>query len=125
MGPGIPDYLKGDVGRLRQILVNLVGNAVKFTERGAIEVSVETESESEAGVLLHFRVRDSGIGIPKAKQEMIFEAFTQVDSSTTRNYGGTGLGLAITSRLVQLMGGTIWVESQPGARQHFPFHEPF
>ena len=125
VGPGIPDYLKGDVGRLRQILVNLVGNAVKFTERGAIEVSVETESESEAGVLLHFRVRDSGIGIPRAKQEMIFEAFTQVDSSTTRNYGGTGLGLAITSRLVQLMGGTIWVESEPGQGSVFHFTSRF
>ena len=125
VGPGIPDYLKGDVGRLRQILVNLVGNAVKFTERGEIEVSVETESESEAGVLLHFRVRDSGIGIPKAKQEMIFEAFTQVDSSTTRNYGGTGLGLAITSRLVQLMGGTIWVESEPGQGSVFHFTSRF
>jgi PAS domain S-box-containing protein len=125
VGPGIPEYLKGDVGRLRQIVVNLVGNAVKFTERGEIEVSVETESESEAGVLLHFRVRDSGIGIPKAKQEMIFEAFTQVDSSTTRNYGGTGLGLAITSRLVQLMGGTIWVESEPGQGSIFHFTSRF
>ncbi len=125
VGPGIPEYLKGDVGRLRQVLVNLVGNAVKFTERGEIEVGVETESESEAGVLLHFRVRDSGIGIPKAKQEMIFEAFTQVDSSTTRNYGGTGLGLAITSRLVQLMGGTIWVESEPGQGSIFHFTSRF
>jgi CheY-like chemotaxis protein/HPt (histidine-containing phosphotransfer) domain-containing protein len=123
--PGIPKYLKGDVGRLRQIVVNLVGNAVKFTKRGEIEVSVEVESEDKAGVMLHFGVRDSGIGIPKEKQRMIFDAFTQVDSSTTRNYGGTGLGLAITSRLVQLMGGKIWVESEPGRGSTFHFTSHF
>ncbi len=125
VGPGIPKYLKGDVGRLRQIIVNLVGNAVKFTKRGEIEVSVEVESENDAGVMLHFGVRDSGIGVPKEKQRMIFEAFTQVDSSTTRNYGGTGLGLAITSRLVQLMGGKIWVESEPGRGSVFHFTSRF
>lgn len=125
VGPGIPEFLRGDAGRLRQILVNLVGNAVKFTKRGDIEVSVEGELESDAGVMLHFQVRDSGIGIPKEKQEMIFEAFTQVDSSTTRNYGGTGLGLAITSRLVQLMGGKIWVESEPGRGSIFHFTSRF
>ena len=125
VGSGIPEYLKGDVGRLRQILVNLVGNAVKFTERGEIEVSVEVESESDAEVLLHFQVRDTGIGIPKAKQQMIFDAFTQVDSSTTRTYGGTGLGLAITSRLVKLMGGSIWVESEPGRGSIFHFTSRF
>ncbi len=125
VGSGIPKYLKGDVGRLRQILVNLVGNAVKFTERGEIEVSVEVESESDAEVLLHFQVRDTGIGIPKAKQQMIFDAFTQVDSSTTRTYGGTGLGLAITSQLVKLMGGSIWVESEPGRGSIFHFTSRF
>ncbi len=125
VAPGIPEYLRGDAGRLRQILVNLVGNAVKFTARGEIEVSVEAESESDANVLLHFQVRDSGIGIPKEKQEMIFEAFTQVDSSTTRNYGGTGLGLAITSQLVHLMGGKIWVESEPGRGSIFHFTSCF
>jgi len=125
VAPEIPKYLRGDAGRLRQVLVNLVGNAVKFTARGEVEVTVESESESGANVLLHFRVRDSGIGIPKAKQEMIFEAFTQVDSSTTRNYGGTGLGLAITSRLVQLMGGRIWVESEPGQGSTFHFTSRF
>jgi PAS domain S-box-containing protein len=125
VGPGIPKYLKGDVGRLRQIVVNLVGNAVKFTKRGEIKVSVEAESESDAGVMLHFQVRDSGIGIPKEKQRMIFDAFTQVDSSTTRNYGGTGLGLAITSRLVQLMGGKIWVESELGKGSIFHFTSRF
>jgi CheY-like chemotaxis protein/HPt (histidine-containing phosphotransfer) domain-containing protein len=125
VGPGIPEYLLGDAGRLRQILVNLVGNAVKFTKRGEIRVGVEVESENEAGVVLHFQVRDSGIGIPKEKQQMIFDAFTQVDSSTTRNYGGTGLGLAITSRLVQLMGGKIWVESEPGRGSTFHFTSRF
>jgi PAS domain S-box-containing protein len=125
VGPGIPEYLRGDAGRLRQVLVNLVGNSVKFTQRGEIEVSVEPESKSGGRVLLHFQVRDSGIGIPKEKQEMIFEAFTQVDSSTTRNYGGTGLGLAITSRIVQLMGGKIWVESEPGRGSIFHFTSHF
>ncbi|HEY6905696.1 MAG TPA: ATP-binding protein [Candidatus Acidoferrales bacterium] len=125
VGPGIPKYLKGDVGRLRQVIVNLVGNAVKFTKRGEIEVRVEVESESETGVMLHFQVRDSGIGIPEEKQRMIFDAFTQVDSSTTRNYGGTGLGLAITSRLVQLMGGKIWVESELGRGSIFHFTSQF
>ena len=125
VAPEIPEFLRGDAGRLRQILVNLVGNAVKFTKRGEIEVSVEVESENDAGLLLHFRVRDSGIGIPKEKQEMIFEAFTQVDSSTTRNYGGTGLGLAITSRLVQLMGGKIWVESEADRGSTFHFTSRF
>jgi CheY-like chemotaxis protein/HPt (histidine-containing phosphotransfer) domain-containing protein len=125
VGSGIPKYLKGDVGRLRQILVNLVGNAVKFTERGEIEVSVEVESESDAEVLLHFQVRYTGIGIPKAKQQMIFDAFTQVDSSTTRTYGGTGLGLAITPQLVKLMGGSIWVESEPGRGSIFHFTSRF
>ena len=125
VAPGIPKYLKGDVGRLRQIMVNLVGNAVKFTKRGEIEVRVEVESENDTGVMLHFQVRDSGIGIPKEKQRMIFDAFTQVDSSTTRNYGGTGLGLAITSRLVQLMGGKIWVESEPDRGSVFHFTSRF
>ncbi len=122
VGPGVPDRLKGDMGRLRQILVNLVGNAVKFTERGEVAVDVEKQAEDESGVLLHFRVRDTGIGIPSDKQDMIFDAFTQADSSATRKYGGTGLGLAITSRLVELIGGKLWVESASGKGQHIPFH---
>ncbi len=121
VGPGVPEYLKGDANRLRQILVNLVGNAVKFTEHGEIVVEVEKESEDSAGIDLHFRVRDTGIGIPKDKQSMIFEAFTQADSSATRKYGGTGLGLAITSRLVNLMGGRVWLDSEPGIGSTFHF----
>jgi two-component system, sensor histidine kinase and response regulator len=118
---GIPERLKGDANRLRQILVNLAGNAVKFTERGEIAVEVEKESEDGTGMTLHFRVRDTGIGIAKEKQAMIFEAFTQADSSASRKYGGTGLGLAITTRLVNLMGGKIWLDSEPGQGSTFHF----
>ena len=118
---GVPERLNGDMGRLRQVLVNLIGNAVKFTESGEIFVEVEKQDMDERGVLLHFSVRDTGIGIPKDKQKMVFEAFTQADSSATRKYGGTGLGLAITSRLVKLMGGTIWLESEPGQGTTFHF----
>ncbi|HKV06253.1 MAG TPA: response regulator [Candidatus Acidoferrales bacterium] len=121
VGPGVPAYLKGDVGRLRQIVVNLLGNALKFTEQGEVVLEVEKEAEDERGVLLHFRVRDTGIGVPAEKHKMIFDAFTQADSSSTRKYGGTGLGLAITSRLVRLMGGRIWVESELGHGSTFHF----
>ena len=118
----VPDYLSGDMGRVRQILTNLVANAVKFTERGEVFVEIGKEPEStEALALLHFRVRDTGIGITKEKQGMIFGAFTQADSSTTRKYGGTGLGLAITARLVELMGGKLWLESEPGIGSTFHF----
>jgi PAS domain S-box-containing protein len=122
---GIPQILRGDMGRLRQVLVNLVGNAVKFTERGEVVVRVEKEEENPAGVVLHFQVRDTGIGVAKEKQGLIFEAFTQADGSATRKYGGTGLGLTITSRLVGLMGGKIWVESEPGAGSTFHFTSYF
>ncbi|MGH9746561.1 MAG: response regulator [Candidatus Acidiferrales bacterium] len=126
VAPDVPDYLAGDVSRLRQVLVNLVGNAVKFTERGEVVVEIERESNSiETNAVLHFRVRDTGIGIPKEKQAMVFGAFTQADSSTTRKYGGTGLGLAITTRLVDLMGGRIWLESEPGLGSTFHFTIPF
>jgi len=117
----IPRDLVGDPGRLRQILVNLVGNAIKFTERGEVVVLVEAQSRTEEGIELHFAVTDTGIGIPREKQQLIFEAFAQGDASTTRKYGGTGLGLAITSQLVKMMRGRLWVESEPGKGSTFHF----
>jgi two-component system, sensor histidine kinase and response regulator len=120
--PSVPDLLTGDSGRLRQILVNLVGNSLKFTESGEVLLDVQQESDpSSAPIRLHFRVQDTGIGIPSGKLKMIFEAFEQADNSMTRRYEGTGLGLAISSRLVELMNGRIWVESelQRGSTFHF------
>lgn len=109
--PDIPTSLIGDPGRLRQVLVNLVGNAIKFTEQGEINVEVSKEEQNETDLQLHFIVRDTGIGVRADKQETIFESFAQEDGSTTRKYGGTGLGLAISAQLVSMMGGRIWVES--------------
>ncbi|HKW88515.1 MAG TPA: response regulator, partial [Candidatus Acidoferrales bacterium] len=117
----VPEWLVGDCGRLRQMLVNLVGNAIKFTERGEVVVSIGLESSAKDSVDLHFRVTDTGIGIPADKQELIFGAFTQADGSTTRKYGGTGLGLAITQRLALLQGGRLWVESKLGKGSAFHF----
>ena len=117
----VPDILIGDPGRLRQILVNLSGNAIKFTETGEVVISVEVETRTEEAVLLHFAVRDTGIGIPIDRQGQIFEAFSQADSSTTRKYGGTGLGLTISSQLVAAMDGRIWVESEIGQGSVFHF----
>ena len=117
----IPDALIGDPGRLRQILVNLVGNSIKFTQEGEVAVKVELESEAANQVNLHISVADTGIGIPAEKQDKIFQSFEQADSSTTRKYGGTGLGLAIASQLVRMMGGQIRVESEvdKGSLFHF------
>jgi CheY-like chemotaxis protein len=128
----VPDFLFGDAGRLRQVLINIVSNAIKFTERGEVVVSValdasepEPPADSAPGgadeAVLHFSVRDTGIGIPAEKQEFIFEPFTQADGSTTRQYGGTGLGLSICRKLVSMMGGRIWVESEPGCGATFHF----
>ncbi|MEW4564886.1 response regulator [Bremerella sp. JC770] len=123
--PEVPDDLSGDAGRLRQVVVNLVGNAIKFTEHGEVVMKVENESFSGDMITLHFSVRDTGIGISQEKQAQIFDAFTQADASTTRQYGGTGLGLAICSQLTHMMGGKIWVESEPGAGSTFHFTAKF
>jgi signal transduction histidine kinase/DNA-binding response OmpR family regulator len=119
--PDVPESLLGDPGRIRQILVNLVGNSIKFTEHGEIVVSVDRETETAEAVRLHFSIRDTGVGIPKEKQKEIFEPFAQADGSMARRYGGSGLGLAICSRLLELMNGRIWVESEPGKGSIFHF----
>jgi PAS domain S-box-containing protein len=121
IAPVAPNRVTGDPGRLRQILTNLLSNAVKFTNKGEIIVTVDIERRTEDRVSLRFGVRDTGIGIPPEKRQVIFEPFTQADSSTTRIYGGTGLGLAISKQLVELMGGTIGVESVPGGGSLFYF----
>ncbi len=121
----VPHWLAGDPVRLRQMLVNLVGNAIKFTEHGEILVDVEREAEQNSTVSLHFTVRDTGLGIPEEKRDKIFSAFEQVDTSTTRQFGGTGLGLAITARIADAMGGRIWVDSAPGEGSTFHFTADF
>ncbi len=120
----LPRSLVGDPGRLRQILVNLVGNAIKFTETGEVEVALRVVERSMASVTLQVSVRDTGIGVSVDKQQEIFRAFSQEDTSTTRRFGGTGLGLSICNRLVELMGGNIWVESEPGRGSTFIFRLP-
>jgi len=117
----VPTMLEGDYSRLRQIVINLVGNAIKFTPKGEVVLTVRCESRSEHEAVLRFSVTDTGIGIPADKRDLIFEEFRQVDSSTTRHYGGTGLGLAISSRLVHLMQGRLWVESELGQGSTFHF----
>jgi len=125
IAPDVPTSLRGDPGRLRQILVNLIGNAIKFTEKGEVYLNTEKASEDREKVTLHFSVRDTGVGIPQEKQKSIFEAFVQADSSMTRKYGGTGLGLAIVKRLLDMMAGSMWVESQPGEGSTFHFAVAF
>ena len=119
--PEVPEWLVGDPGRLRQVLTNLVDNATKFTEQGEVVVRVAVEGQTADPSCLHFTVSDTGIGIPAEMQKSIFEPFVQADASTTRRYGGTGLGLAITSQLVALMGGRLWVESEPDKGSTFHF----
>ncbi len=121
----VPEYLMGDPGRLRQVILNLVGNAIKFTEKGEVVVQVGVESQSENHAVLHFSIRDTGIGIPPEKQQVIFGPFEQADASSTRRHGGSGLGLAIASQLVKLMKGRIWLESAYGQGSTFHFTGQF
>jgi PAS domain S-box-containing protein len=121
VAPEVPEMVRGDSSRLRQIVVNLVGNAIKFTDSGEIAVKVQVESHDGADCICHFTVSDTGMGVPEDKRELIFKPFSQADTSTTRKYGGTGLGLTISTRLVQMMGGKIWVESEMGGGSQFHF----
>ncbi len=123
--PDVPTAMVGDPTRLRQVIVNLLGNSTKFTDKGEVGVKVKTEKEEDASVLLHFLVTDTGIGIPPEKVETIFKSFRQADGSTTRKYGGTGLGLTISKQLVEMMGGNIWVESEQGKGSTFHFTARF
>lgn len=121
IAPEIPVWVEGDPHRVRQILVNLLNNAIKFTAKGGVSLDVVLESEDTSSVVLHFTVCDTGMGVPFDKQRAIFEAFVQGDNSATRKFGGTGLGLAISSRLAQMMDGDIWVKSEPAAGSDFHF----
>jgi two-component system sensor histidine kinase/response regulator len=121
VAPEVPEIMTGDSNRLRQVVLNLVGNAIKFTDKGEVALKVQIEAEDGQDCILRFTVSDTGIGIPKDKHESIFDSFSQADTSTTRKYGGTGLGLTISVRLVALMGGKIWVESEPGRGSEFYF----
>jgi signal transduction histidine kinase len=119
--PQVVDLVAGDPVRLRQVIVNLVGNAIKFTSSGGVTLAVQRESQGANHMLVRFTIKDTGIGVPVERQKEIFSAFTQADSSTTRKYGGTGLGLTISRRLAELLGGRIWVESEPGKGSSFHF----
>jgi PAS domain S-box-containing protein len=121
ISPDVPDHVVGDANRLRQIITNLIGNAIKFTERGEVSFHAYTQSVTKDAATIHFEIRDTGIGIPEDKLRAIFEPFSQADGSTARKFGGTGLGLTICSRLVEKMGGRIWVESLVGKGSEFHF----
>jgi PAS domain S-box-containing protein len=121
IAPSVPDVVRGDSNRLRQVVINLIGNAIKFTHHGEVALNIHVEAEEGDDRILHFTVSDTGIGIPAEKQKLIFQPFSQADTSTTRKYGGSGLGLTISKRLVGLMGGNMWVESEVGRGTHFHF----
>ena len=125
ISPDVPEFIAGDPSRLRQIILNLIGNAVKFTDKGEVAIRVHASLLEDRSSLLHFEVSDTGMGIPADKLESIFESFSQADSSTTREFGGTGLGLTISRRLAQIMGGKIWAESSPGKGSCFHFMARF
>jgi signal transduction histidine kinase/ligand-binding sensor domain-containing protein len=125
LAPDVPGSLIGDGGRLRQVLLNLLDNAIKFTKEGSISLRIHLESSSGSEAVLHFAVADTGVGIPKEKQKVIFDAFSQADNSSTRKFGGTGLGLTIASQLVQLMNGVMWVDSEPDCGSTFHFTAKF
>ena len=121
-GDDVPGFLVGDPGRLRQVILNLIGNAIKFTAQGEVALRVALVGKSPSGPMLQFSVIDTGIGIAPEKQQSVFEAFTQADGSTARRYGGTGLGLSISKQLITMMGGQVRVESELGNRHGRPFH---
>jgi len=123
--PGVPQHLVGDASRLRQVILNLVGNAIKFTDEGGVSVKVDVDDRTEGSIQLHFRVKDTGVGVSSSEKEWIFETFRQADGSTTRRHGGSGLGLAISARLTGLMGGRIWVDSVVGRGSTFHFTATF
>ncbi len=121
IAPSVPDVVRGDSNRLRQVVINLIGNAIKFTDQGEVALNIHVEAEEGEDRIIHFTVSDTGIGIPPEKQKLIFQPFAQADTSTTRKYGGTGLGLTISKRLVGLMDGNMWVESEVGRGTQFHF----
>src|SRR5260370_234321 len=118
VAPEVPEVVRGDSSRLRQIVLNLIGNALKFTHKGEVVLSVQIDARDGDDLILHFTATDTGIGIPQEKQQAIFDPFSQADTSTTRKYGGTGLGLTISARLVAMMGGRIWLRSEGGRCSH-------